>query len=187
LQLQSAPRRRQPPFARHPRHPSPLCILPLHCCTNTTPLHHQPKLLEAIKPLKRGLAASEEDQEAIEGLVQQLERLNPTPQPLASPLLNGRWRLVRSALQMQHGSAYELLVGSSLWHTHSVDTRPTECTRAGLHDERQHPRHKALALPAALWPHLSAARWVCGVGVGQLGVFGQACLPTGRVTRAGCS
>jgi hypothetical protein len=51
--------------------------------------------LELIEPLKRGLVASEEDQEQVEALVQQLEKMNPTPKPLESPLLNGRWELVR--------------------------------------------------------------------------------------------
>lgn len=30
-------------------------------------------------------------------VVQQLEKLNPTPRPLESPYLNGQWRLVRAA------------------------------------------------------------------------------------------
>jgi predicted transcriptional regulator len=54
------------------------------------------QLLDLIEPLKRGLIATEEDQEQIESVVQQLERMNPTSKPLASPLLNGRWRLVRA-------------------------------------------------------------------------------------------
>eukprot|EP00882_Tetradesmus_deserticola_P002301 GHRQ01002456.1.p1 GENE.GHRQ01002456.1~~GHRQ01002456.1.p1 ORF type:complete len:218 (+),score=89.25 GHRQ01002456.1:303-956(+) len=52
------------------------------------------ELLELIEPLKRGLAATIEDQEEVEQVVQQLERLNPTPRPLESPYLNGQWRLV---------------------------------------------------------------------------------------------
>jgi len=55
-------------------------------------LHLQ--LLELIEPLKRGLTATPEDQEAVEAAVQKLERINPTPRPLESPLLNGQWRLV---------------------------------------------------------------------------------------------
>lgn len=53
------------------------------------------QLLELIAPLKRGLTATEEDQQAIEGVVQQLEKINPNLKPLESPYLNGRWRLVR--------------------------------------------------------------------------------------------
>jgi hypothetical protein len=52
------------------------------------------ELLELIAPLKRGLIATEEDKEAVESAVQQLEKINPTPRPLESPYLNGRWRLV---------------------------------------------------------------------------------------------
>jgi len=51
-------------------------------------------LLELIEPLKRGLIATEEDQQQVESVVQQLEKMNPTPKPLESPYLNGRWRLV---------------------------------------------------------------------------------------------
>lgn len=43
-----------------------------------------PQLLEAIKPLKRGLAASEDDKQRIDRLARQLERRNPTKKPLAS-------------------------------------------------------------------------------------------------------
>ncbi|WIA20684.1 hypothetical protein OEZ85_005057 [Tetradesmus obliquus] len=39
------------------------------------------ELLELIEPLKRGLAATAEDQEAVEEVVQQLERLNPCTTP----------------------------------------------------------------------------------------------------------
>lgn len=53
------------------------------------------QLLELIEPLKRGLMATEEDQEAVEAVVRELEAVNPTKKPLESPLLNGRWRLVR--------------------------------------------------------------------------------------------
>lgn len=76
-------------------HPT-LCIhfhahhLRASACVNT-----YLQLLELIEPLKRGLVASEEDQEQVEALVQQLEKMNPTPKPLESPLLNGRWELVR--------------------------------------------------------------------------------------------
>eukprot|EP00878_Enallax_costatus_P002034 GHUV01002198.1.p1 GENE.GHUV01002198.1~~GHUV01002198.1.p1 ORF type:complete len:211 (+),score=67.08 GHUV01002198.1:187-819(+) len=60
------------------------------------PVRQQRKeeLLDLIDPLKRGLAATEEDKEAVEAVVQQLEKMNPTPRPLESPFVNGRWRLV---------------------------------------------------------------------------------------------
>ncbi len=43
-----------------------------------------PQLLEAIAPLKRGLAASEEDKARVEALARDLERRNPTKKPLSS-------------------------------------------------------------------------------------------------------
>jgi hypothetical protein len=61
----------------------------------------------------------------VERLAAQLERLNPTPKPLASPLLNGRWELLyttsdsilgtkRPALLRPSGPIYQLLNGPAL-------------------------------------------------------------------------
>lgn len=52
------------------------------------------ELLDAIKPLKRGVAASDEDKARIEKLASALERKNPTKKPLASDLLSGQWELL---------------------------------------------------------------------------------------------
>jgi hypothetical protein len=74
------------------------------------------QLLELIEPLKRGLVATEEDQAQIEGVVQQLERMNPTPKPLESPLLNGRWRLVRACRLCIRGLKEEFCQGTAgIW------------------------------------------------------------------------
>lgn len=51
------------------------------------------ELLQYIKPLQRGLKASEEDVATIERLCRELERLNPNKASLASPLINGCWEL----------------------------------------------------------------------------------------------
>lgn len=67
------------------------------------------QLLELIEPLKRGLIATEEDQQEIESVVQQLEKMNPTPKPLESPYLNGRWRLVGADIS-QNSSAGPITV-----------------------------------------------------------------------------
>eukprot|EP00877_Chromochloris_zofingiensis_P013596 jgi/Chrzof1/8490/Cz03g13020.t1 len=83
------------------------------------------QLLDLIRPLRRGLLASDEDQQQVESLVQRLEKLNPTPQALASPLLNGRWRLEyttsgsilganKPALFRPSGPIYQLLDGPNL-------------------------------------------------------------------------
>lgn len=47
------------------------------------------QLLEAVAPLKRGLAANAEDKARIDKLASALERRNPTKKPLASELING--------------------------------------------------------------------------------------------------
>ncbi|GBG68594.1 hypothetical protein CBR_g3139 [Chara braunii] len=52
------------------------------------------ELLDAIAPLDRGAAASDEDKARIEKIVRGLEKINPTKEPLNSPLINGKWRLV---------------------------------------------------------------------------------------------
>lgn len=94
---------------------------------STAPTRQQRKdeLLELIEPLKRGLIATEEDQQQVESVVQQLEKMNPTPKPLESPYLNGRWRLVyttsesilgtkRFPLFRPSGPIYQLLDGPNL-------------------------------------------------------------------------
>lgn len=76
-----------------------LCALP-HCTAvpsaappappGAQPLPPPPdpaQLLDAIAPLRRGLTADEEQREEIDALASQLERLNPTRSPLASPLV----------------------------------------------------------------------------------------------------
>lgn len=83
------------------------------------------ELLEVIQPLKRGLLASPEDQQEVESLVQALEKLNPTPKPLESELLNGRWKLEyttsesilgsnKPALLRPSGPIYQILDGPNL-------------------------------------------------------------------------
>eukprot|EP00244_Chara_vulgaris_P010711 TRINITY_DN500_c0_g1_i4.p1 TRINITY_DN500_c0_g1~~TRINITY_DN500_c0_g1_i4.p1 ORF type:complete len:314 (-),score=26.70 TRINITY_DN500_c0_g1_i4:577-1518(-) len=52
------------------------------------------ELLDAIAPLDRGAAASDEDKARIEKIVRGLEKINPTKGPVKSPLINGKWRLV---------------------------------------------------------------------------------------------
>lgn len=51
------------------------------------------ELLDFIAPLQRGAAASPEQKARVEAMAAELERLNPTRAPLASPLLSGRWQL----------------------------------------------------------------------------------------------
>lgn len=52
------------------------------------------ELLDAIAPLNRGVKATEEDKEKVEELASKLEALNPTKNPVESPLINGKWKLV---------------------------------------------------------------------------------------------
>lgn len=51
------------------------------------------RLLEALDGLECGIRASEEDAAMVDRLASELETLNPTPKPLSSPLINGKWEL----------------------------------------------------------------------------------------------
>ncbi|KAL9179460.1 hypothetical protein ACHAXT_008750 [Thalassiosira profunda] len=50
-------------------------------------------ILELAAETKRGLTATEEQQQEMEQLFQQLEKLNPTPNPLKREEVNGDWSL----------------------------------------------------------------------------------------------
>uniref|UniRef100_A0A7S2UVA5 Plastid lipid-associated protein/fibrillin conserved domain-containing protein n=1 Tax=Fibrocapsa japonica TaxID=94617 RepID=A0A7S2UVA5_9STRA len=52
------------------------------------------ELLEVLGPLKRGLVETEAQASAVAGLAEKLEKVNPTKNPLDSPLINGRWSLI---------------------------------------------------------------------------------------------
>ncbi|MCL7035194.1 hypothetical protein MKW94_017887 [Papaver nudicaule] len=52
------------------------------------------ELLQAIAPLDRGADATPEDQERIDKLARELEKVNPVKEPLKSDLLNGKWELI---------------------------------------------------------------------------------------------
>ncbi|KAI8477172.1 MAG: hypothetical protein J3K34DRAFT_398508 [Monoraphidium minutum] len=83
------------------------------------------ELLDYLAPLKRGLLATPEQRAEVEARAAALERANPTPKPLASPLLNGRWRLEyttsdsilgtsKPAFLRPSGPIYQFLDGGSL-------------------------------------------------------------------------
>ncbi|RZC54279.1 hypothetical protein C5167_013136 [Papaver somniferum] len=52
------------------------------------------ELLEAIAPLDRGAEATPEDQERIDKIARDLEKVNSVKEPLKSDLLNGKWELI---------------------------------------------------------------------------------------------
>ena len=51
------------------------------------------QLLEEIEPLQRGLTATQDQQDKVERLAKQLEKVNPNSKSLSSPLINGKWKL----------------------------------------------------------------------------------------------
>ncbi|KAI3990986.1 hypothetical protein MKX01_026170 [Papaver californicum] len=63
------------------------------------------ELLQAIAPLDRGAEATPEDQERIDKIARELEKVNSVKEPLKSDLLNGKWELIyttsASILQIQ--------------------------------------------------------------------------------------
>lgn len=54
---------------------------------------HPAQLLERIRPLNRGAAASDEDKAEVDTLATQLEKLNPNPKPLTGGVVDGAWEL----------------------------------------------------------------------------------------------
>lgn len=52
------------------------------------------QLLDVIAGLNRGVSADEIDRAKVDELAQELEKINPTKQPLKSPLVNGQWELI---------------------------------------------------------------------------------------------
>eukprot|EP00200_Dunaliella_tertiolecta_P003776 CAMPEP_0202337594 /NCGR_PEP_ID=MMETSP1126-20121109/217_1 /ASSEMBLY_ACC=CAM_ASM_000457 /TAXON_ID=3047 /ORGANISM="Dunaliella tertiolecta, Strain CCMP1320" /LENGTH=226 /DNA_ID=CAMNT_0048927823 /DNA_START=61 /DNA_END=741 /DNA_ORIENTATION=+ len=52
------------------------------------------ELLAIIKPLKRGVNASDEDKAEVEAACRALEKLNPNPKALSCELINGKWELL---------------------------------------------------------------------------------------------
>jgi hypothetical protein len=68
-------------------------IAPLPCAHGLSP-PYLTQLLARIAPLARGASATEADKEDVARLFADLEKANPTRSPLASPLLNGRWKLL---------------------------------------------------------------------------------------------
>lgn len=71
------------------------------------------ELLEAIKPLQRGVAASPEDKAKVDSLCKELERANPNKSSLASPLVNGKWELVYTTSDSILGSKKPALLRPS--------------------------------------------------------------------------
>ncbi len=51
-------------------------------------------LLSSLEGLARGVNATDEQKAEVERLASALEKLNPTPKPLESEYLSGRWRLL---------------------------------------------------------------------------------------------
>eukprot|EP00741_Cyanophora_paradoxa_P012174 tig00020603_g11762.t1 len=66
------------------------------CAAASSPAIEQAKkkVLDLIAPVQRGLTATKEDEAAIEQAVRELEALNPTSAPTASPEIEGDWELV---------------------------------------------------------------------------------------------
>eukprot|EP00546_Thalassionema_frauenfeldii_P020837 CAMPEP_0178901920 /NCGR_PEP_ID=MMETSP0786-20121207/4311_1 /TAXON_ID=186022 /ORGANISM="Thalassionema frauenfeldii, Strain CCMP 1798" /LENGTH=203 /DNA_ID=CAMNT_0020573117 /DNA_START=27 /DNA_END=638 /DNA_ORIENTATION=+ len=68
----------------------PSILAPL---TQTKRAELKSRILDLASQTKRGLEASPEQQEEIASLFEQLERYNPTPNPLLTDRVNGDWSL----------------------------------------------------------------------------------------------
>lgn len=92
------------------------------------------ELLDLIRPVQRGVIATDDDKAAIDKAACQLEKLNPTPNCLTSELLNGKWELLyttsESILKSKNppflrpwGAIYQLLDNTTLT-ARNVETAP---------------------------------------------------------------
>ena len=100
-------------------------------------------VLALVEGTRRGLAADEARRGEIEAACRALEALNPEREPLASPALSGKWRLVyttrgsilgksRPALFRPRGPIYQVLDGKKL-KARNNETSPTfSSVTAGL-------------------------------------------------------
>jgi hypothetical protein len=107
------------------------------------------QLLDFIAPLQRGAAASPEQKARVEAMAAELERLNPTRAPLASPLLSGRWQLEYTTsdsilgtkrLLRPTGPIYQFIDGPGLWVAGAVWVCPTAAARPGARAAQQSRR-----------------------------------------------
>jgi hypothetical protein len=111
------------------------------------------ELLDLIAPLKRGLTATEDDAAAVEAAASALEKLNPTRNPLASPLINGQWELLyttsasilgktKPGFLRPSGPIYQILDAENLrarnretaplFNTVSADLRPLSSSKVAV-------------------------------------------------------
>ncbi|CAM9580179.1 unnamed protein product [Pylaiella littoralis] len=99
-----APRQQQ----QHQREATAAWVLPsLFGGSKSSPKQATAKqdLLDAIAPLNRGRTASDEDIANVESLTKKLEKLNPNPKSLSSPLINGRWELLYTTSESINGKS----------------------------------------------------------------------------------
>ncbi|XP_052735708.1 probable plastid-lipid-associated protein 4, chloroplastic isoform X2 [Vigna angularis] len=57
------------------------------------------ELLQAIEPLDRGADATLQDQQAVDQIASELEKVSPIKEPLKSDLLDGKWELIYTTSQ----------------------------------------------------------------------------------------
>ncbi|CAM6087482.1 unnamed protein product [Calypogeia fissa] len=92
------------------------------------------ELQAAIAPLSRGASATQEDCERVDQIARELEKLNPTNDPLTSPLINGKWKLIyttsksiqkksRPALFRPNGPIYQAINADTL-RAQNLETWP---------------------------------------------------------------
>lgn len=84
------------------------------------PTAKKQQLLSEIAKVDKGVIATQEDKKRIDVICGELEEMNPTEKPLASELINGRWKLLyttsasilgtdRPALLRPRGYSYQII------------------------------------------------------------------------------
>lgn len=97
------------------------------------------QLLTAIAPLDRGLQADLDDVEEVDRLCRVLEKVNPNPESLSAPEINGKWRLIyttsdsilgatRPAFARPSGPIYQFIGARFCTTTTAAAVRQSWCT-----------------------------------------------------------
>ncbi|CAG9466785.1 unnamed protein product [Pedinophyceae sp. YPF-701] len=108
-----------------PRNPSAARPVVRAAATPGARCEAKAKLLAVLADTERGYKCPPEVLDSVEAAVQRLEKINPTPKPLESPLISGKWKLVfttsqsilganRPEILRPKGPTYQIIDGEQL-------------------------------------------------------------------------
>ena len=90
------------------------------------------QLLATIEPLQRGVVATDDQKKQVKQLIEKLEKVNPNPKSLSSPLINGKWKLLYTTSESILGSKRPALLRPNGPIYQYIGTLPCKkCTTPG--------------------------------------------------------